>query len=138
MNNILSAARLNMLATNYGVSTQNYSVQELLHDLKNGIWTEVPTRKTVDFCRRNLQKAYVEKLLAMIEPAPQATAVTATPGRGGNASISPNSDIYSLVKSHLRSLMGELKTASATTADAITKAHWADLADRIDQTLNKK
>lgn len=73
-----------------------------------------------------------------IEPAPQASAAPVTAMRGGNASISPNSDIYSLVKSHLKSLMGELKTASATTADAITKAHWADLADRINQTLNKK
>jgi len=138
LNNVLFVPRLNMMATNYGASTQNYSVQELLQDLKNGIWTELPARKAVDYCRRNLQKAYVLKLLAMIEPVPQTAAAALTMGRGISASISPNSDTYSLVKSHLRSLMGELKTASATTADAITKAHWADLADRIDQTLNKK
>jgi hypothetical protein len=138
LNNVLSPGRLNMLSTNYGVSTQNYSVNELLQDLKNGIWSEVPTKKAVDFCRRNLQKVYVEKLLSIIEPATTPAATAAPAGRGGNSSISASSDIYSLVKSHLRTLMGELKIASTTTADPITKAHWADLADRIDKTLNKK
>ena len=138
LTNVLSPGRLNMLSTNYGVSTQNYSVNELLQDLKNGIWSEVPTKKAVDFCRRNLQKVYVEKLLAILEPAAAPAAPAAPAGRGGSSTISANSDIYSLVKSHLRTLMGELKIASTTTADPITKAHWADLADRIDKTLNKK
>jgi hypothetical protein len=138
LNNVLNSTRLNALETNYGVSNQNYSVSELLQDLKNGIWTEVPSRKAVDYCRRNLQKAYVEKLLGIIEPAPQSAAAPAQSMRGGNVPISSNSDIYSLVKSHLKTLMGELKAASTTTSEPVTKAHWADLADRIDKVLNKK
>jgi hypothetical protein len=138
LNSVLSSGRLNMLATNYGVSTQNYSVGELLQDLKNGIWSELPSRKAVDYCRRSLQKAYVEKLLSMIEPALQAGATPGASMRGGSGSISTNSDIYSIVKSHLKTLMTELKIASTSTPDPITKAHWADLADRIDMTLNKK
>jgi len=113
-------------------------VGELLQDLKNGIWSELPSRKAVDYCRRSLQKAYVEKLLSMIEPASQTNAVPTAMMRSGNVSISSNSDIYSIVKSHLKTLMTELKIASAATSDPITKAHWADLADRIDMTLDKK
>ncbi|NWJ52374.1 MAG: zinc-dependent metalloprotease [Bacteroidetes bacterium] len=129
LSNVLSSQKLYTLAINYGANNQNYAVDELLQDLKKGIWTELPTRKSVDFCRRNLQKVYVEKLLSMIEPGDQ--------GNMQNA-ISSKSDVYSIVKSHLRSLMSELKQASATTVDRGTKAHWADLADRIDKVLNKK
>ncbi|MDP4291800.1 MAG: hypothetical protein Q8908_12015 [Bacteroidota bacterium] len=134
----MATPRLYMLATNYGANPQNYSVSELLQDLKNGIWSELPSRKAVDFCRRNLQKVYVDKLLTMIESAPQSGSASSQAPRGGSFSIATNSDIYSIVKSHLKTLMGELKVASATTIDPITKAHWADLADRIDKALNKK
>jgi len=137
LNNVLSTTKLNTLSENYGVSTQNYSVDELLLDLEKGVMTELTTKKASDFCRRNLQKAYVIKLLSFIEPA-AAAAPTAQGGMMMTASVSPKSDTYSIVKSHLKSLLAELKVASVATPDRITKAHWADLADRIDKTLNKK
>lgn len=137
LNAVLSSTKLNALATNYGVSIQNYSVDELLQDLKKGIWAELPAKKPVDYCRRNLQKAYIEKLLSKIEPE-QENNILAQLMMLTSAPIISKGDVYSIVKSHLKSLMNELKLASATTTDHITKAHWADLADRIDKTLNKK
>jgi len=73
----------------------------------------------------------------MIEPSQQSIQ-SSLPMMQFNAPITSKSDIYSIVKSHLRTLLSEMKLASATTADRITKAHWADLADRIDNALNKK
>lgn len=137
LNAVLSPIRLNALATNYGANSQNYSIGELLQDLKKGIWTELSAKKPVDYCRRNLQKAYVEKMLSIIDSEQQNTVIMQYPMLI-NIPASSKSDIYSIVKSHLRSLMSELKLASATTADQITKAHWADLADRIDKVLNKR
>ena len=137
LNAVLSSTKLNTLATNYGASIKNYSVDELLQDLKKGIWAELPSKKAVDYCRRNLQKAYVEKLLSMIEPTSQTNLLIQSIIQS-SIPITSKSDVYSIVKSHLRSLMSELKIASATTKDRITKSHWTDLADRINNALNKK
>ena len=137
LNLVLSSSKLNTLASNYGVSAQNYSVDELLQDLKKGIWAELPTKKATDYCRRNLQKAYIEKLMSMIEPEQQNNILSQLMMLS-SAPTASKGDGYSIVKSHLKSLMNELKLASTTTTDRVTKAHWADLADRIDKTLNKK
>ena len=75
LNAVLSPIRLNALATNYGANSQNYSVGELLQDLKKGIWTELSAKKPVDYCRRNLQKAYVEKMLSIIDSEQQNTVI---------------------------------------------------------------
>jgi hypothetical protein len=139
LNAVLSASKLNALATNFGVSTQNYSVDELLQDLKKGIWAELPGKKSVDYCRRNLQKVYVEKMLSIIEPEQENNILAQLMMLSSSAPVISSGDVYSIFKSHLKSLMGELRLASTiATTDRITKAHWADLADRIDKTLNKK
>ena len=138
LNAVLSAPKLNALATNYGVNSQNYSVDELLQDLKKGIWAELPAKKSVDYCRRNLQKAYVEKLLSIIEPEQENNLLAQLMMLSSAPAISKG-DVYSISKSHLKTLLSELKLAlTAATTDRLTKAHWADLADRIDNVLNKK
>ena len=141
LNAILQARKLNILAENYGSNSQNYSVDELFFDLKKGIWGELITKKPVDFCRRNLQKVYVDKLIAMIDEKPASTTpetgISVSRTMGANTILS-KSDVYSIVKRHLKTLMVEMKSASVVQADRNTKLHWVDLAERIDNFFNKK
>ncbi|HLF47595.1 MAG TPA: zinc-dependent metalloprotease [Chitinophagaceae bacterium] len=117
-----------------------YQMTELLADLKKGIWSEVPARKSIDIYRRNLQKSYVNSLINIIKPA----AVTST-GTGGGFTISfgpaistDKSDVKSVVRAHLQQIRSEAKTASAVITDEMSRYHLQDIAARIDSALDLK
>ena len=117
-----------------------YTVTEMLTDLRKGIFTEIAARKPVDTYRRTLQKSYVEKLIALIQPPAQAGTISI----GGQSfslstpSLSKTGDGISTAKGQLRSLLAEIKAAAPATADVATKNHLLDLQDRIQQALDPK
>ncbi|MBS1632680.1 MAG: zinc-dependent metalloprotease [Bacteroidetes bacterium] len=115
-----------------------YKMTDLFNDLKNGIWTELKARKTIDVYRRNLQKSYVDILNRLLNP-PAASATTSGTVRvtSGSPSVSPdNSDIKSVVRAQLISLRADATAAVATIADPMSKFHLQDIIKRIDNALN--
>jgi Met-zincin/Domain of unknown function (DUF5117)/Domain of unknown function (DUF5118) len=116
-----------------------YTAFEMLDDLKKSVFTELVTKKSIDVYRRNLQKAYVERLIGLVNPPPPQT-LTLAPGVfvtiGGNDG--KKSDVMSIVKAHARSLRAELAAASALVPDRLSKAHASDLADRLAKALDPK
>jgi hypothetical protein len=110
-----------------------YGIDNLFMDLKNGIFSEVKTGASISVHRRNVQKLFVEKLIAMLKPAPPASAATA--GRGfGNNTPSPDlkkTDIYSLTRATLAQLQSELKKAAKGSKDGLSRYHLEDCSERI-------
>ena len=116
-----------------------YSLPDMLSDLKNGIWSELTTKKPIDVYRRNLQKSFVERIGAIVNPPAAPT------GSFGGITISfgpsidaRKSDIISVLKGTLRQLRTEINTALPTTTDRMTRYHLQDVADRISQILDPK
>jgi hypothetical protein len=111
-----------------------YTMTEMLSDLKKGIWSELATAKVSDVYRRNLQKAYVSTLTNLLSPQMVTSPV---PGFvitiGG---LNDRTDAKSIIRAHLVSLRSELAAAGAKAADALTKYHFQDLADRISKALD--
>jgi len=136
---ILSSRSLNKLTeAEASLGSNAYHITELFSDLKKGIMSELPTRKTVDIYRRNLQKSYINILCNLVDP-PKATTTTGIPGFTGSTSSSADkSDVRSVVRGHLASLKSEINAAAAGTADLMTKYHLQDLSKRIDNALNAK
>jgi Met-zincin/Domain of unknown function (DUF5117)/Domain of unknown function (DUF5118) len=116
-----------------------YTVNDLLGDLKQNVFTELATKKPVDMYRRNLQKAYIERLGALVNPpATQQGGFTITFGGGGTPAVdSKKSDLLSLLKGHARELK-QLADAAAITPDKMTKYHLQDISDRLNKMLNPK
>ncbi|MEJ5996160.1 zinc-dependent metalloprotease [Pedobacter sp. Du54] len=118
-----------------------YKISDLFTDLNGAIFTELKSNAAIDVYRRNLQKAYIEKLIAIAKPAPTPTVVGAIPGGGGGRGGVPSgltaaqSDVLSVVKGQLRELQSAIKAASPT--DSLSKYHLADLNDRIETALSK-
>jgi hypothetical protein len=115
-----------------------YQLLELLSDLKKGIWSELPQHKAIDIYRRNLQKSYVNILIAFLNPSSGSQGI-ALPGfiissGGGN----DKSDIKSVVRAHLAQLKTEISAAAAIATDPMTKYHLQDEAQRIANALNPK
>jgi hypothetical protein len=138
LGSILNASRLDRMVQAGNRFENAYAIEELYTDLKKGIFSELPARKKIDNHRRNLQKSYVERMIAMISPG---AASSVSIGSGFTITMGPDlkkSDISSLTRAHLSSLRSEMQTASAGTTDAMSKYHLQDLSERIRMALNPK
>lgn len=140
LSRIISANTLNKLVQSEELDpAKAYTVNELLRDLKSGIWSELPGRRTTDIYRRNLQKIYAERLIALINPSPTTTAQPQVTIRGLQpVTISKTNDGLSVLKGHARSLAAEIKAAIPGVQHQVTKMHLQDVYERLTQALDPK
>jgi GNAT superfamily N-acetyltransferase len=131
LSNLLSADRMVRLLETSSLSKANYSVDELLTDLKRGIFSELKSNSEIDIYRRNLQKGFVSKLIDAISLDRNVVA-----NFNGKRIVIADTDVPSIARGHLIELRTQLKVASATATDRISKFHIADLVARIDKALN--
>ena len=96
----------------------NYKPEDYLNDLYGMIFQELDSSAKVNTYRRYLQRAYINTLLSEI-----------------NNSRNANVDSRSLAIAHLNRIQSKAKVAGR---DAVTKAHWSDLAKVIENGLNPK
>lgn len=114
--------------------TKAYTVSELLTDLRKSIFSELPARAPIDLYRRQLQKIYVERLIALTKEQPAASAAFFG---FAPSNLSKIQDGISQVRFQLRTLETEIRNA-AGSGNAATRAHLLDLQDRIKQALDPK
>jgi Met-zincin len=136
---MLSTTTMNkMVNAESAIGASAYTVNDLLGDLKQSVFTELTSRKAIDFYRRNLQKAYVERLGALLNPAPvQQGAIFF--GFGGTPSLDvKKSDVLSYLKGHAREIKASIDAVAGTAADKSTKYHLQDLSDRLKKILDPK
>jgi hypothetical protein len=120
-------------------SANAYTLPDMLNDLKTGIWSELPAKKPIDVYRRNLQKSFVERIGAIVNPpAPAAGAFGGITISFGPSIDARKSDIVSVLKGTLRQLRTEINAAIPTTTDRMTRYHLQDLSERITRILDPK
>ncbi len=138
LTNLLSATRLSrMLESSNRFGASSYGILELFTNLKSGIWPELRTGKTSDMYRRNLQKAYVDRVIALMSSTTQPQQMSS----GFTFSFGPNTrntDLPSIARGHLTELLADIRAASRRTNDKLSRYHYMDLAQRIDQALNPR
>ncbi|MDB5195843.1 MAG: zinc-dependent metalloprotease, partial [Flaviaesturariibacter sp.] len=133
---LISANTIGKLLRFEAEGTNPYTANEMLTDLKKGIWSELTAKSTIDIYRRNLQKAHVERLIRLANPEPATAAITLAGFGGGAAPVNRNNDAISLAKMQLRSLQSEIRAAMPTYKDASSRAHLMDVNDRITAALD--
>jgi hypothetical protein len=124
-----------------GLTSKNYTLDELFTDLESGIWSETKTGKNIDLYRRNLQKVYTEKLIDLLKPGKanvQSIPVGVTYGFSTRVVELEKTDLPSIARAHLESLKTTINAAVPKTADKITRYHLQDLSQRIKQSLDPK
>jgi hypothetical protein len=125
---------------NSGLTTpNNYKTIELFQDLRGGIWTELAAGKNIDQYRRNLQKAYIERLKALMTdqaPAPPAPASSYGPPR--ETYPVAQSDVRSIVRGELKALQASLAIAKGKYADKEVRYHLDDCLERVGLILNPR
>jgi hypothetical protein len=137
---LLNTGRLQRLISSTNRDANAYHLDDYINDLKKGIWSELPARAPIDNYRRNLQKAFVERLSVLASNTPAAPG-----GGGGGVSISfgpsvevKKTDIISVARGTLRALKAEIAAAIPAYTDRMSRYHLQDLNERIDRVLNPR
>jgi len=137
LNRLLSNTTFNKLFRYEASGEQNaYSANEMITDLRKGIWSELASRKAIDIYRRNLQKVFVERLISNLKADDSPVSPALAAFGISSPSYSKTTDAISIVKSQLRALQGEIRAAIPTYKDAISRAHLQDVSDRITAALD--
>ncbi|PZF73434.1 zinc-dependent metalloprotease [Taibaiella soli] len=138
LNSLMSAARLyriTICSTRFGTAN-TYNLDEVTDDLRKGIWAELMSHKPIDGYRRNLQKAYIDNLINLMNPAQSSDLASIMAALSG-PNIK-NTDVSSVARAQLVSLRTQMLTAIPATSDKMSKYHLQDLTERIKLALNPK
>ena len=137
LDNLLGTAKLQRMIETQAAFKDAYSIDNLYNDLKTSIFSEVNSGSVISVHRRNLQKVFIEKLLATIKPAPAAPTGNFQ-RNGGTATPLPDikkTDIYSVTWATLGQLQKDMKKAAKNSTDNLTRYHLEDCSDRIRMAM---
>jgi len=111
-----------------------YTVSELMADMRSAIFSKLSSGASVDSYRRNVQRGYVDRLEFLMTLDFNASSTLA---RFGFQSIDADeSDLRMLVKAELETLKSQVDRGADRTRDAMTRLHLRDLSDRIEHILD--
>ena len=120
LNQVLNVARMNRLVEQEAFHGGDaYSLGEMLDDLRAGVWTEVTSGAATDAYRRNLQRAYLDRMKTLMWDD------TAMQG-----------DVATFARGQLMTLKGELEAAVDGVSHQATQWHFMDAIVRIDLILD--
>jgi hypothetical protein len=141
LNSLLAGDRMVRLMETSSISKDNYSVDELMTDLKKGIFSELKNKNSIDIYRRNIQKLYVDKMIELLNPglaSVRAVPVGVTYGFNTRKVNLAQTDLPSISRGQLNSLKTELKLSTDRMTDRISRYHVLDLIYRIEEGLDPK
>jgi hypothetical protein len=138
LSNLLGTGRLLRLISSSNRYIDTYRIDEYLEDLGKSIWSELPNRKPIDNYRRNLQKAFVERLGGMVNPSVTPSSFGGIVISFGPSTDPKKTDIISVVKGTLRTLKAEISAALPAYTDRMSRYHLLDVSERIEKILNPK
>jgi hypothetical protein len=141
LSSLLAGDRIVRLIETSSISKENYSADELVSDLKNGIFSELKGSGSIDVYRRNIQKLYVDKMIELLKPGTamvRAVPVGVTYGFTTRKVNLAQTDLPSISRGQLNSLKNEMKLASSRMTDRLSKYHLQDLISRIGEALDPK
>jgi hypothetical protein len=145
LNNVMSNARLGRLEQIEKFdAVAAYPLAEYMNEVKRLIW-QTPQGVTPDANRRNLQRAYVARLGAIVNP-PAAPAAAPAAGAAAPAPPAPflapvnlaQSDLPALSRAQLRAIQTQAKAAATAATNPTLKAHWLDVVDRVGEVLEAR
>ena len=131
LNAILDFEVLGRLIDGTGISKDNYSPLEMLQDVRKGIWKELNSNQTVDVYRRNLQRAYIDRMAYLMTEKLK-------PGRNVTYYDVNQSDVRALVRGELNVLKNQLNGRKNAVSNEETKYHYQDAVKRIELILDPK
>jgi hypothetical protein len=118
----------------------DYTLEDMLADVRHGVWTELSaSRVHIDAFRRNLQFAYLDQVNAKLNPpaAPAARPRNLPPQFAYLFAPVPD-EAQAALRGELVAVDAEAKAALSRAADQETRVHLAEVRHRVERILNPK
>ncbi len=131
LNNVLNFERLGRLIDHKAMDANNYSALEMLRDVRLGLWSETKAASNVLVFRRNLQRAYLDRMAYLMTEE-------LDPRRSRQYFNVNQSDVRALIRGELNQLKRTLNAASKMALNTETKYHYRDCIKRIETVLDPK
>ena len=132
LNNILDFGRMARMTENETLNeTSVYSLNEMMEDLREGIFSELSRGRQIDTYRRNLQRAYVDRLEYLMTKEQEGT-------RNATEVEVSQSDIRAVSRAELNNLLRSINSAIGRTSDMMSRYHLQDLKERIEVILDPR
>ncbi|MEX0661338.1 MAG: zinc-dependent metalloprotease [Balneolaceae bacterium] len=136
LNNILDPQRLGRLIEYQYRADDVYSPFEFMDDVRNAVWEELDDNSTIGVYRRNLQRAYIERMeYLMTEELPSIPAQFRQFIGWTQVNVS-QSDIRPIVREQLEELLSDVQSTQNSVSDRAIRVHLNDVARRIDNILD--
>ena len=137
INSILDFGRMARMIENEALNgTQAYTLVSMMNDLQDGLWSELSKGIKIDTYRRNLQRAYIDRLsFLMTDSQTPATGWARTYGNQTRVLVS-QSDIRSVARGQLNKLKKDIEKGIKRVSDTNTKYHLQDSISRINIILD--
>jgi hypothetical protein len=129
LNDLLSFETLARLDNSSHFETNYYKSVEFCKDLRVGLWSELASGAKLEVFRRNLQKAYIERMKYLL-----TEQMVPSPTNREYYSV-VQSDVRSTVRGELKALLASIKLAKIKYKDTETLYHLEDCIDRIQTIL---
>ena len=133
LNRILDFGRMARMIENEALNgPKSYSLNEMMDDLKDGIWSELEKGKSIDVYRRNLQRSYISRLAFIMKNDQESR-----PGwEDYITNVKVNvSDIRSATMGSLTELKKDLKKSIKKYSDKASKSHINYCISMIDEAM---
>lgn len=131
LENVLDFGRMGRMIENETLHGKDaYTLTQLMTDLRTGIFSELTNGKKIDTYRRNLQRAYIERLDYLFTKDQT--------GRNATDVKVSQSDIRAISRAELNTLKRLVATAATRTGDTLSRYHLQDLKERIDLILDPR
>jgi len=139
LNTLLDISRMGRLIENESINgAEAYTLLNMMDDLRLGIWSELASGKTIDIYRRNLQRAYIDRMRYLMTVDQQPKIMSFGRYTKGTKVTINQSDIRAAVRGELSTLKQAIKNALAKTPNRNTLYHLQDAIKRIDAILDPK
>ena len=138
LDNILDFGRMARMIENETLKGKEaYNLIDMMRDLRRGVWSEVYNGRSIDTYRRNLQRAYIDRMGYLMtkeqSPIPPRFRrwITRT-----NVNVK-ESDIRPVVRAELKTIQRSAR-AFANNSSGMKRIHLQDIVERIEAILNPK
>jgi hypothetical protein len=138
LNNITDPQRLARLIEYERRATGTYTAYEYMDELRAVIFRELRAGTVIDIHRRNLQRAYVERMEFLMTGSQPNIGGPAAAFFGFTPINISQSDIRPIAREQLEALIADVRRAKTATNNRATRAHLNDLDKRIDLILNPR
>ncbi|WP_413789389.1 zinc-dependent metalloprotease [Leptobacterium meishanense] len=130
--NILDFGRMARIIENEALyGDKAYKLIDMMDDLRKGIFDELRQGRKIDTYRRNLQRAYIDRISYLM-----------TQEQTGNRNTSEievsQSDIRAAARAQLNILKQNINAAIGKTNDRMSRYHLQDIKERISNILDPK